>query len=82
MSDGERVRELQRSLEADGYRLEVEERDGRVGAVISAGPGTCADCLVPKNLMRAMLGRALGVDEQAIDLRYPSDPGTDPGQSS
>jgi hypothetical protein len=82
MGDGERVRELQRSLEADGYRLEFEERDGRVGAVISAGPGTCADCLVPKNLMRAMLGRALGVDEQVIDLRYPSDPGTDPGQPS
>jgi hypothetical protein len=73
MGDGERVRELQRSLEADGYRLEFEERDGRVGAVISAGPGTCADCLVPKDLMRAMLGRALGVDEQVIDLRYPSD---------
>jgi len=75
MGDGERVRELQRSLEADGYRLEVEKRDGRVGAVISAGPGTCADCLVPKDLMRAMLGRALGVDEQVIDLRYPSDGG-------
>lgn len=82
MGDGERVRELQRSLEADGYRLEFEERDGRVGAVISAGPGTCADCLVPKDLMRAMLGRALGVDEQAIDLRYPSDAGTDSGRPS
>ena len=82
MGDDEQVRELQRSLEADGYRLELEERDGRVGAVISAGPGTCADCLVPKDLMRAMLGRALGVDEQAIDLRYPSDAGTASGQPS
>ncbi len=81
MADAERLRAVRASLEADGYRLELSEGDGRVGAVISAGPGTCADCLVPKDVMRAILGRALGVDAQAIDLSYPSETGDD-GQPS
>jgi hypothetical protein len=41
---------------------------------ITAGPGACADCLVPENLMRGILGQALGVAEDAIDLTYPSTP--------
>ena len=38
------------------------------------GPGACADCLVPENLMRGILGQALGVPEDTIDLTYPSTP--------
>jgi hypothetical protein len=81
MADAERLQAVRASLEADGYRLELSEHDGRTVAVISAGPGTCADCLVPKDLMRAILGQALGVDPQAIDLNYPSEIGDD-GQPS
>jgi hypothetical protein len=81
MADSERLRAVRASLEADGYRLELSEHDGRTLAVISARPGTCADCLVPKDLMRAMLGQALGVAAQAVDLRYPSEIGDD-GQPS
>ena len=29
-------------------------------------------CLVPKDLMRGILGQALGVSPDAIDLTYPS----------
>jgi len=30
-------------------------------------PRACADCLVPENLMRGILGQALGVPEDTID---------------
>jgi hypothetical protein len=45
-------------------------------------PGTWADWLVPKRLKRAILGQALGVDGQTIDLSHPSEAGGDPGQPS
>jgi hypothetical protein len=80
MADSERLRAVRASLEADGYRLELSEHDGQTVAAISADPGTCADCLVPKDLMRAILSQALGVDPQAIDLSYPSE--IDDGQPS
>jgi hypothetical protein len=82
MADAERLQALQESLAADGYRLDLHQQGDRIGAVITAGEGTCADCLVPKDLMRAILGQALGVDGQTIDLSYPSEAGSDPGQPS
>jgi hypothetical protein len=51
--------ELAATLAADGYRT---------------APGACADCLVPENLMRGILGQALGVPQDAIDLACPSTP--------
>ena len=62
---------IQASLEADGYVMEVHEDGGRVAVRISATPEACEDCLVPKPLMRGILGQALGVDENSIDLTYP-----------
>jgi hypothetical protein len=82
MADTERLQALQDSLAADGYRLDLQEQDGRIGAVVTAGPETCADCLVPKDIMRAILGQALGVDGQTIDLSYPSEAGSEPGRPS
>jgi hypothetical protein len=35
-------------------------------------PRACADCLVPQDMMRGILGQALGVPRDAIDLTYPS----------
>jgi hypothetical protein len=81
-ADAERLQALRSSLAADGYSLELTERDERIGAVITAGPGTCEDCLVPKDLMRAILGQALGIDGETIDLTYPSEVGGDRGQPS
>jgi hypothetical protein len=71
----ERLQALKSSLEADGYGLEVVEEGGRVAVRISATPRACADCLIPKPLMQAMLHDALGVSEESIDLAYPSEPG-------
>jgi hypothetical protein len=66
---------LRTSLDADGYLLEVNEEDGRVGVKISATPEACADCLVPEPLMRGIMSQTLGVPEDAIDLTYPKDAG-------
>jgi hypothetical protein len=72
MIDAERAVALASSLAADGYHLAVAERGDRVRVTITATPQACADCLVPEDLMRGILGQALGVPPAAIDLTYPS----------
>ena len=67
----EGLQAIRSSLEADGYVMEVSEDGERVGVRISATPEACEDCLVPKPLMRGILGQALGVAEDSIDLTYP-----------
>jgi hypothetical protein len=85
MIDTERLRALQLSLSADGYEMRVLEHGDRMDVSISATPEACADCLVPKPLMRGILQQVLGVAEEAIDLTYPREiagmrePGTPPG---
>lgn len=71
MVDEGRLQALRSSLDADGYLMEVSEEDGRIGVRISETAEACADCLVPKPLMRGILGQALGVAEDSIDLTYP-----------
>jgi hypothetical protein len=69
----ERAVALQSTLAADGYRMEIAEEGDRVSVTIIATPEACADCLVPKDLMRGILEQALGVSADAIDLTYPRD---------
>ena len=64
---------LRSTLEADDYRMAVTESGESVEVTITAGPEACADCLVPKPIMRNILHAALGVPEDAIVLRYPAD---------
>jgi hypothetical protein len=71
MISAERAVALRSALAADGYLLEVAEDGDRVRVTISATPQACADCLVPPDLMRGILGQALGVSPDAIDLTYP-----------
>jgi hypothetical protein len=71
----ERARALRTSLAADGYQMEIAEAAGRVSVMIRATPEACADCLVPKDLMRGILGSALGVAQDHIDLTYPREAG-------
>jgi hypothetical protein len=73
MIDAERTVALRSSLAADGYLLDIAEQGTRVRVTISATPRACADCLVPKDLMRGILGQALGVPDDTIDLTYPLD---------
>ena len=72
MINTERAGEIAATLAADGYFLEIAEAGDRVRVTITAGPGACADCLVPENLMRGILGQALGVPQDTIDLTYPA----------
>lgn len=64
---------LRGSLAADDYTLDVHEVGAGVEVRITAGPDACAECLVPKPIMRGILGGALGVPEDAITLVYPAD---------
>jgi hypothetical protein len=73
MTHPERAVALQSTLAADGYRMEIAEEGDRVAVTIIATPEACADCLVPKDLMRGILEQALGVPGDAIDLTYPRD---------
>jgi hypothetical protein len=69
----ERAVVLQATLAADGYRMEFAEDGDRLRVTIIATPDACADCLVPKDLMRGMLEQQLGVPGDRIDLTYPRD---------
>ena len=68
---------LREMLAADGYDLDLHD-DGAdiLVAEIKAGPDACADCLVPKEMMRGYFDSAL---RSALDmppevrLIYPSD---------
>ena len=73
MIDTERTVALRSSLAADGYLLEIAEHGTRVRVTISATPQACADCLVPKDLMRGILSQALEVPGETIDITYPRD---------
>jgi len=74
MIDTERAGAIAATLAADGYHLQIAEAGDRVRVTITAGPEACADCLVPENLMRGILGQALGVPQDTVDLAYPSTP--------
>jgi hypothetical protein len=69
----ERAVVLAFALAADGYRMEFAEKGDRLRVTIIATPDACADCLVPKDLMRGMLEQQLGVPADRIDLTYPRD---------
>ncbi|HEX6526756.1 MAG TPA: hypothetical protein VF070_43090 [Streptosporangiaceae bacterium] len=73
MINNERAVLLRSSLAADGYAIDIAERGDRISVTITATPDACAECLVPKDLMRGILGQTLGVDSDAIDLTYPTE---------
>jgi hypothetical protein len=64
-------------LEADGYELALrEEGADLLVAEIRAGPDACAECLVPKDMMRGYFDSALrkALDAPpAVELIYPAD---------
>ncbi|MQA09859.1 MAG: hypothetical protein GEU98_15170 [Pseudonocardiaceae bacterium] len=73
MINEEALAELRATLEADGYRLDADEVEGRIRVQVSATSEACADCLVPKPVFLGILRNSLGVSEQSIDLTYPAD---------
>jgi hypothetical protein len=71
--DPEALRRIQDSLRAEDYELRVTAADDIAWVTIAAGPAACADCLVSKDLMRAMLAPALGLPPDRIELTYPAE---------
>ena len=64
---------LRAGLAADDYAMDVRPDGDGVQVQITAGPEACAECLVPKPIMRSVLHGALGVPEEAITLVYPGE---------
>jgi hypothetical protein len=73
MADQDGLQALRSALSADGYEIDLRHTGDRVAVRISATPEACADCLVPKPVMRGILGKALGVGEDSIDITYPQE---------
>ncbi|MGP4025902.1 hypothetical protein [Actinomadura sp. 3N407] len=73
MRDDARLEQMRATLAVDGYHLSVDEAGSGFDVRITADPGTCADCLIPKQAMASMLQAVLGVDRDAIRLSYPGD---------
>ncbi len=71
--DESALAKIRQSLQAEDYQLEVTIAGDVAQVAIAAGPTACAECLVPKNLMRAMLAPALGVRPEMIELAYPKE---------
>jgi hypothetical protein len=72
-ADEQALTAIRTTLAADDYHLTVTRTGEGVAVRITAGPDACADCLVPKPLMRSMLRDALAVPEHTITLLYPAD---------
>lgn len=68
-----RLEGMRSSLAADGYELTAAQDGGRIGVRIAATAGACPGCLVPKQVMAAILGQVLDVPSDTIDLTYPTD---------
>jgi hypothetical protein len=62
-------------LASDGYELRWSlSSPGRVVVQILAGPDACAECLVPRPLMEAIMSDALGPTPYALDrIVLPAD---------
>ncbi|MDY7102766.1 MAG: hypothetical protein S0880_16410 [Actinomycetota bacterium] len=68
---------LRQQLQADGYDLVAAlGSDDRLEAEVVAGPEACAECLIPKDLMTAMLTDQVtgaGITVGDVALTYPAD---------
>lgn len=73
----DRLNVLRDTLGVDGYELIVEVLDDqRVRAQIIATDDACADCLVPRDIMAAMLTDAVlagGGGLAEFEVQYPGD---------
>jgi hypothetical protein len=71
----EALKDFTSVLAADGYTSEREiDGDGRLRIQILATDAACADCLVPKVVLEAILSAALaGTGLELADVRLPAE---------
>jgi hypothetical protein len=69
------VSTLQAMIDADGFELSAHDvESGLVDLVVTAKPGACADCLVPKPVMIEIANAHFAVaGRQVRRLQYPTD---------
>jgi hypothetical protein len=72
----ESLKSIQEMLQADGYDLVSHEGgSSALRLEIVAGPDACAECLVPKEVFRNIIGQyltaPLTVDD--LEITYPAD---------
>jgi hypothetical protein len=70
-------------LKSDGFTADwsVASEGCEVSFVVGAGDAACAECLVPKSVLGAMLSSALeGSGYRLVDVRLPEDSTHDQGQ--
>jgi hypothetical protein len=70
------LRELRDTLTADGYDLEwAVEPENRLVVRVVAGADACAECLVPRQVMEAIMSDALSSTPYELDrLELPASP--------
>lgn len=80
MPDAQTVRQalgdIAGALHSDGYELQVAVAPGQILVSIEAGPASCAECLVPLDLMTAMIESELAHHEVRLEagmlrISYP-----------
>ena len=65
-------------LDAAGFGIECDDRDGRLFLVIQAKEGACEDCLVPKPVFASIVGKELsdaGIAIADFEVVYPVEVG-------
>jgi hypothetical protein len=69
------VATLQAMFAADGFELSAAPVDDTsVDLFVATGQDACADCLVPKDIMRTIADAELApTGRQVRDLHYPTD---------
>lgn len=69
------VATLQSMIDADGFELHAAPiGTDAVDLVVSAKPGACADCLVPKPVMVDIANAEFAAAGRRVrDLQYPTD---------
>ena len=69
-------------LEAAGFDLDTSVRDGRLVLTILGGEAACAECLVPKPVMTAIVAAELndkGLAVDRLEIIYPVEAGAESG---
>jgi hypothetical protein len=67
------LRPVTDSLRVDGYDLEIVDDRDVVTLRVVATEAACADCLVPKSILRDIIDGMLGDRQVQYELLYPQD---------
>jgi hypothetical protein len=70
------IAETRKGLEASGFRVTCAHSDGVLTVSVVAGPGACAECLVPRRVLESIIGSELGgqgIRVESVKVVYPAD---------